>query len=42
MPSNIATTQKMLKYAKEHKLDPGSPSLTNPLWGRSDGQRPPR
>ena len=33
MPSNIATTQKMLQYAKEHKLDAGNPSTTNPLWG---------
>ena len=33
MPSNIAVTQKMMKYAKEHKLDSGNPSTTNPMWG---------
>lgn len=33
MPSNVAVTKAMLKYAKEHKLDAGSPSTTNPLWG---------
>lgn len=33
MPSNVAVTKAMLQYAKEHKLDAGNPSTTNPLWG---------